>query len=92
MNYFSSHYKCIYMYLKEMPILITPNLVNNFQGTKSVAELKFTQCLRSNYCFKIYVSVNEISAKLQLMPFLVLRVHSATYNILQDIKSNQNNG
>lgn len=92
MNYFSSHYKYIYMYLKEMPILTTPNLVNNFQGTKSVAELKFTQCLRSNYCFKIYVSVNEISAKLQLMPFLVLRVHSAMYSILQDIKNNQNNG
>lgn len=88
MNYFSSHYKYIYMYLKDMPIRITPNLVNNFQGTKSVVELKFTQCLRSNYSFKIYVSVNEISAKLQLMPFLVLKYHSAMYNILQDIKNN----
>lgn len=27
--------------LKEMPILITHKLVNNFQGTKSPGELKF---------------------------------------------------
>lgn len=34
------------------------------------------------HSFRMYVSINKISAKCLLMPFLELKVHSAIYHIL----------